>query len=429
MVRWPLDDRVRTAILAEARGNPLALLELPLGLSPVDLAGGFGLPQLLPLSGRIEESFLRRVDELSAESRLLLLLAAADPVGDSALLWRAARGLGLNREAREPLEAAGLLHIGVRVVFRHTLVRSAVYRAADPADRRRVHRALAQATDPSADPDRRAWHRAYATDGTDESVAAELEASAGRAQARGGIAAAAAFLERAAELTGDLARRADRELTAARAKYQAGSPDAASTLLARAEAGPPDDVRAARMSLLRGQMAFASVHSADAPSMLLDTAQRFEKLDAALARETYLEAFAAAGLVGRFADRVGLAEVAAAARTLPPAPAKPTRTDQLLDGLALLFTDQFTAGAPLVRDALAGFRRGDVPVEQAIHLSWIVSHAAHAVWDDVWQALTSRHLRITRGVGALAGMSFVLYQRLAFSPAPGRAVPDVRAGR
>ncbi|MFI1996092.1 AAA family ATPase [Actinoplanes sp. NPDC020271] len=281
VVRWPLDADVRSALLAEARGNPLALLELPLSWSPARLAGGFGLAQG---HGRIEESFLRRIDELPAEARLLLLLAAADPVGDAFLPRRAAAHLGLGPEAGDPLHAAGLLQIRSRVVFRHTLVRSAVYGAASSANRRRVHAALAEATSREADPDRHAWHRAYATAGTDETVAAELVASADRAQDRGGLAAAAAFLARAAELTGDPGSgdpglRADRELLAARAKYRAGAPDAAAALLAGADLGPADELRRAMISLLRGQMAFASAtRSAEAPGLLVDTAHRLESL-------------------------------------------------------------------------------------------------------------------------------------------------------
>jgi DNA-binding CsgD family transcriptional regulator len=409
VVRWPLDTDVREAVLAEARGNPLALLELPQTWSPVTLAGGFGLPQ-----GRIEESFLRRVDILPADARMLLLLAAADPVGDSALLQRAAAHLELAPEAGDPLRAAGLLRIGSRVVFRHTLVRSAVYGAASSADRRRVHQALAQATSPETDPDRHAWHHAHATAGADESVALKLEASAGRAQARGGLAAAAAFLERAVELSADPVRRADRALLAARATYRAGSPDAAAALLAGSSAGPPDELRGARISLLRAEMAFASAtRSTEAPGMLLDAARRFEGIDVVRARTTYLEAFAGAVFVGRFAGDTGLAEVAAAAGKAPLAAGAAAAPDLLLDGLAQLYTDGFGGGAALVRQALDGIR-GNATDQDTVQQFYVVSHAAHTVWDDeAWQELTSRHLRIARTTGALSGLTFILYQRLA----------------
>jgi DNA-binding CsgD family transcriptional regulator len=404
---WPLDADVREAILAEARGNPLALRELPHHWSPVRLAGGFGLTR-----GRIEESYLRRADGLPAQSRLLLLLAAADPVGDPLLLRRAADHLGLDREASDPLGAAGLMEIGTRVVFRHTLVRSAVYGAASSADRRRVHEALAEVTSPAADPDRRAWHRAHATAGADEEVARDLEASAGRAQARGGVAAAAAFLERAAQLSADPVLRAERELAAARAKYRAGAPEAAAALLAGVEAGPADDRRAARVSLLRAEMAFASTsRSAEAPRLLLAAARRFESLDVARARRTYLEAFSGAVFAGRLAAG-SLLEVAEAARQAPSPGEVSGPADLLLDGLARLYTDGFTAAAD-VRHALAELRRCGSD-QDTIHLLYVVSHAAHAVWDDdAWQDLTARHLRIARDNGTIAGLTFTLYQRLA----------------
>jgi hypothetical protein len=213
VLRVPLDERVRERLVAETRGNPLALLELPRGLTAAELAGGFGPPDAPGLSGRIEDSFRRRLAGLSAETQRLLLVAAADPVGDPVLVWRAAGRLGLGVQAAANTD--GLLAIGARVTFRHPLVRSVVYRAASPEERQAVHRALADATDPRVDPDRRAWHLAQATPGIDEDVASELEHSAGRAQARGGLAAAAAFLERAAALTPEPSPRAGRALAAA----------------------------------------------------------------------------------------------------------------------------------------------------------------------------------------------------------------------
>src|SRR4051812_26831979 len=286
-VRGPLDERVRDRILAETRGNPLALLELPRGLPPAQLAGGFALPDAPGLQGRIEDSFRRRLDALPDDSRQLLLIAAAEPLGDPVLVWRAAERLGIARPVSEPAEAAGLVEYGPRVRFRHPLVRSAVYRSAAPEDRRRAHAALAEATDARLDPDRRAWHRAQATRGADEDVAAELEHSAGRAQARGGFAAAAAFLERAAELTPEPSRRARRALAAAQAKHLAGASEAAIALLATTQAGPLDDLERARADLLRGQIAWALSRGSDAPPLLLKAAQRLEPLEPRLARETY----------------------------------------------------------------------------------------------------------------------------------------------
>jgi hypothetical protein len=320
VVPWPLDERVRDQIVAETRGNPLALLELPRGLSPVQLAGGFGLPDALPLSGRIQESFLRRAESLPEETRLLLLVAAAEPVGDPALVRSAAIRLGLNLEAADSAQAAGLLEIGARVVFRHPLVRSAVYRAALVSQRQKVHAALAEATDPEVDADRRAWHRAHAASGPDEDVAAELERSAVRAQARGGLAAAAAFLEQAVGLTLDPAHRAQRALAAAQAKYLAGAPGAALGLLAAAQAGPLDELGRARLDVLRAQIAYAQNRGNDAPPLLLRAAKQLESLDVGLARETYLDALWAARYAGRLARGGGVLEVAQAALTAPAPP-------------------------------------------------------------------------------------------------------------
>ena len=277
------------------------------------------------------------------------------------LVWRAAERLGIGAGALAAAADAGLLAIGERVTFRHPLVRSAVYRAASPAERRAVHQALAGATDPRADPDRRAWHRAQAAPGPDEEVAAELERSAGRAQARGGLAAAAAFLERAAALTLDPARRAERALAAAQAKFQAGAFDAALALLATAEAGPLDQFRRARADLLRGQIAFSASRGSDAPPLLLKAARQFEPLDPRLARETYLDALGAALFAGRLACGGGVREVAEAARLAPPPPQPPRGPDLLLDGLALLITEGYPAGVPVLRRALSAFRGTDLP--------------------------------------------------------------------
>src|SRR5215468_11406123 len=273
----PLDGRVRDLIVAETRGNPLALLELPRGLGPAELAGGFGLPGAAPLTAAIEDSFARQLEALPDQTRRLVQLAAADPSGDWVLVWRAAGRLGIPVQAGGPAVEAGLVEFGARVRFRHPLVRSAAYRSAAIPDRQRMHAALAEATDPAVDPDRRAWHRAQATAGPDEEVAAELERSAGRAQARGGMAAAAAFLERSVLLTADPARRADRILAAAQATMQAGAFGNALKLLTTAEAGPLDEFAGARVDLLRGQIAFAMGKGSDAASrLLLNAARRLE---------------------------------------------------------------------------------------------------------------------------------------------------------
>jgi AAA ATPase domain len=241
VVGFRLDERVRDRIVAETNGNPLALLELPRELGPAQLAGGFGLAGAQPVPARIEESFRRRLAALPVDARSLLLVAAAEPAGDPVLVWRAARRLGIPASAAKAAQGDGLVEIGARVRFRHPLVRSAVYSSASAPERRAAHRALAEVTDADRDPDRRAWHLAAAAPGPDEQVATELERSADRAQARGGMAAAAAFLQRAVELTAEPGPRSGRALGAAQASLQAGALDAAAGLLNIAAGGELDE--------------------------------------------------------------------------------------------------------------------------------------------------------------------------------------------
>ena len=403
-----LDERVADQLVSETRGNPLALLELPRGLSSAQLAGGFGLPGVLSLEGRIEESFQRRLEALPEDTQRLLLVAAAEPAGDPTLVWRAAVQLSITGTALEPAELAGLIEIDGRVRFRHPLVRSAVYRAATPQQRLRVHRALAEATDPQVDPDRRAWHLAEATAGPDEDVAAELERAAGLAQARGGLAAAAAFLERAAALTPEPAHRAQRALAAARTKYEAGAFDDALTLLATAEPGLPGDLERARVHLLRAQIAFASRRGSDAPPLLLKAARELEAVDPDLARATYLEALSAARFAGPLGRGAGVVEVSEAALA-GPRPPQPRPPDLLLRGLAVLFTEGYAAGPPILKEALSGFRRETVlPPREARWLP-LACQAAADVWDDVtWRLLSTRELERVRDTGALTALPLVL---------------------
>jgi DNA-binding CsgD family transcriptional regulator len=394
VITGPLDERVRDRIVAETRGNPLALLELP-----PDVQGISAVP------GRIEDSFRRRLEALPAATRRLMLIAAAEPAGEPALVWRAAERLGIGAEAVAPAADAELLTIGQRVTFRHPLVRSSVYRAASPRERRAVHQALAEATDPRADPDRRAWHRAQAALGPDEEVACELERSASRAQARGGMAAAAAFLERSAALTLDPVRRAERALAAAHAMYEAGAFDAALGLLATAEGGPPDEFRRALAGRLRGQIAFASSRGRDAPRLLLNSARQFEPLDVRLARETYLYALAAATFAGSLALGGGMREVAEAVRAAPPVTGPMRAPDLLLDGMARLICEGYPAGAPALRQAVSAFRGTDVSREEALRLLWLVCRCAQALWDyDSWDVLSDRQLTLARDAGALIAL-------------------------
>ena len=406
-----LDARVRDRIIADTHGNPLALLELTRGLTPAQLTGGFGVSEVVPLDGRIEESFRRQLEALPAQTRRLVQLAAADPSGDPVLVWRAAGRLAIGAGAAKPAVEAGLAEFGARVRFRHPLVRSAAYWSASAQTRQELHGALAEATDAAVDPDRRAWHRAQAVPGLDEEVAAELELCAGRAQRRGGLAAAAAFLERSARLTIDPARRAQRALAAAQARNQAGASDAALGLLAMAQAGPLDELQRARADLLRAQIAFASSHGRDAPPLMLSAAKQLEGLDAGLARETYLEAFTAALFVGRQSPAVG--DVARAARTAPAPPAPARAPDLLLDGLALLVTEGYAAGTPALKRALLAFRGQDISAEEGLSWLWLAGLAAMAVWDDeTWHILASRHVKLARDAGALSELPLAIRWRI-----------------
>lgn len=410
---WPLDEQVADQVVAETRGNPLAILELPRGLAPGQLAGGFGLPQALPVAGRIEESFLRRIDALPAQTRLLLAVAAADPAGDPALVWRAAGRLGIPAAAAEQAAETGLAEIGIQIRFRHPLVRSAAYRSTPLAQRQDVHRALADVTDPVADPDRRAWHRAQAATGPDEEVAAELERAAGRAQLRGGLAAAAAFLQRASGLTPDPVRRADLALDAAAATVRAGAFGTALGLLGMAEAGPLDEFRRARADLVRAQLAFVSNRGRDAPPLLLAAARRLERIDVGLARATYLDTINAAMFAGHLADPgAGVLAVSAAARAAPPAPGPPRPPDLLLDGLAANFGEGYRAGLPLLRRALGAFGQ-QMSAEEELRWLWLACIAALHLWDDGrWDVLSRRHVELTRDVGALGELPLALSSRV-----------------
>jgi DNA-binding CsgD family transcriptional regulator len=409
-----VDERVLERIILETGGNPLALLELPRGMSPAQLAGGFGLPAAVPLSAQIEEHFARRLATLPVDARRWLLLAAADPTGDLALVSRAAWRLGIQESAARTLTSDGVLDLSGGVAFYHPLARSAVYGSASADERNEAHRALAEATDPRTDPDRRAWHRAQATSTPDEAIGEELERSASRAQARGGSAAGAAFLERASVLSVDPARRASRALAAAQAKQQAGAFDDALRLASNAEAGPPDVSRHAEVDLLRARVAFAAERGNEAPGQLLAAARAFEPLDPRRAREIYLDALSAALFAGRLAGPCGAREVAAAVRGLPQLATPPAATDLLLDGLARMITEGPSTGTPAVRAALRVFGSGDIgAVEGQRWRGWLAGRAAGFIWDyETWDSLTMRQIRAARAAGALAELPFALSTRV-----------------
>jgi DNA-binding CsgD family transcriptional regulator len=400
MIPGPLDEGVKARILDEARGNPLALMELPRGMTPAELAGGFGMPDSGALTGRIEQSFRQRVEALPRATQLLLLVAASEPLGDVSLLWRAAEQLQIDGDAARPAEAAGLIELGLRVRFTHPLVRSAVYRAFDPATRRDVRRALAEATDPDVDPDRRAWHRAHATNAPDEAVAAEMVRSADRAQARGGLAAAAAFLQRAAELTPDPSERAERSLTAAQVKLDVADAVSASSLLTAAELGPLDEFQRARMARLRAEAAFLSRRGRDAPQLLLEAAQQLVPFDAELARDTYLDGISSAMFAGRFGTGFGERELANAASQLHAVDA-PRPADLLLAGLVVRYTDGYAPSVAPLSAALRAFRDLDGEGEEQRWL-WLACRLAQDLWDDeLWFALATTGVRVARDTGAL----------------------------
>lgn len=410
VVTAPLDERVRARILAETRGNPLALLELPRELAPDEIAGGFGLASDGSVPSQIEASFRRRVEQLPTETQRLMLLAAADPTGEPALLARASEEISVPVRHLSPAEADGLLELGLQVTFRHPLLRSAIYRAATPNERRAAHQALAAATDPELDPDRRTWHRAHAIATPDEDVARELERGAERARARGGLAAAAAFLERSAALTPDPGRRAQRTLEAAAGKQLAGASQEALRLLTSAEAGPLDALDRARLKLLHGQIDVDLSHGAAALPLLLDAAGQLEPLDPFLARDAYLAALRAASVAGRLGP--GISEVARAALQAPRVPDKPRAVDMLVDGLAERFTGGYVASIPALKGAVTELRREGEREEVSVRWPWFARRVAAELFDDdTWDYLTSRSVQLARESGGLAVLPLALNHR------------------
>jgi DNA-binding CsgD family transcriptional regulator len=404
-----LDASVLDRIIAETGGNPLALLELPRGLTPAQLAGGFGMPAAMPLSAGIEQAFTRRLARLPRDSRRLLLLAAAEPVGDAALLWRAAQHLGISETVVHAAEAEGLLTLDGTVVFRHPLVRSAVYSAAEPNERRLAHSALADATDPLIDPDRRAWHRAQAASLPDEEIASELERSAAHALARGGYAAAAAFLERSATLTPVPARRAQRTLAAAQSKFRAGALDEALGLLSSGGIGPLNELDRARVELLRAQITSAATHGTDAPALLVAAARRLMPLSPSLACETYLEALSAAMFVGRLAaPGASTLDVARAAKAVPM-PTVVRGPELLLEGLATFFSESYEAAVPMLRRAHDAFDVSALPFSEQLRWKWLATVSSMHMWDDArWRAISVRYVQIAREAGALVELPLAL---------------------
>jgi DNA-binding CsgD family transcriptional regulator len=397
----PLDAAVYGQLIAESHGNPLALLELARGANRATAARGFPLPAGQGVGRRIEQSYAQRLDSLPVQTRLLVLAAAAEPLGDLALLERAAEILGIEMAALAPAIDAHLINVGPWVEFAHPLVRSAAYRTATPTDRLRVHAALAEATDPERDSDRRAWHRARATADPDDAVAAELERSAARAQARGGVGAAAAFLQRAVELTQDSGLRATRALTAAQLSFQAGAFDAALEAVDTAEEGQLDDLGHAQADLLRGHLAVVTSYGNDAVPLLLRAARRLESLDLELSRRAYLTAWGAAVTAGHLGEPKSLLEICRSVRALPPLPEAPHPLELLIDGLALIVTDGRAVATPVLQRAAQAI--AEMPVEDVVLWGWIAPAASAVTWDfDRYGAIFERQAQLVRSAGALA---------------------------
>ena len=404
-----LDERVSDRIVAEARGNPGALLELAARMCPEELAGGFGLPGAVTLAAPVEESFRERLAPLPEATRRLLLVAAAEPTLDPVLIWQAAGVLGVRARDVAPAAEAGLIEFGGPVRFRDPLARFAVYRTASPQERQSVHHALAA----TADPDRRAWHRGQAAPGPDEDLAAELERAVPAARARGGLGADGAFRERAAELTPDPGRRSRRALAAAQVKHQAGAAEGARRLLGLAQAGPLDELGRGRAELLRARLTADAGRGRDALPLLVRAA-RAARAAASRAGQAGVQGRVPRGAdvqrAGRGAGAVrggwpggGVLEAAEAARAARrrPGPARPG--DQLLDGLMTLLTDGYLAGAPLLRRALAAFAETKVSLEEGLGWLPLAGRLSAEVWDDhSWSVLSARLIELARDAGALS---------------------------
>ena len=407
-LRAPLDEQVRERIVAEAAGNPRALLEVPRGVTPPQLAGGFGEPGVGLVSSRADGNLTRQLCSLPDDSRRLLLVAAAEPHGDPLLFWRAAKRLGIRPGAASAAQASGVLVIAARVQFRHPLMRAAIYQSATPRERWLAHGALADAIDPQCDPARRAWHRAHAASAPDENVAAELERVSRRAGDRGGVAAEAVFLRHAAMLTPGPRDRARRALASADASRRAGDSDGALQTLATAEAGPLDALGHARAELLRARVALSS-GAADAARRLYTAARRLEPFDIDLARDAYLDTFAAIVRLGtgEGCDPIEVADAAVAARRSRP----PRWSDLLLDGLAQQLTQGYAAAAPTLRHALEAFGDDDLSAGDGLGAGWIACHVASTLLQhDTEHAAVQRQVRLARRTGALGALPPALAQ-------------------
>jgi DNA-binding CsgD family transcriptional regulator len=411
----PLEPRVRDRVVAEARGNPLALLELPRAQTVAELEMGFGSNDATAVPTRVEQEFQRQIQELPDDTRRLLLTAAVEPLGDVPLLWRAADHLGIDADAAAPAEEAELIDLGARVRFRHPLIRSAVYRQAAVSEVRAAHHALARATDPLVDPDRRVWHLAHAVGDPDEDVAQQLEVAYERARDRGALLTAAALLERSTALTPDPATRGQRAIDAARAKAFSGQVQAGLELLATAELCPLDPLQQAWALRMRATFMSLSGEIADSARLFLDAGELSAPSDAPTARGAYVNALGLQVLIGRLDGEGRLAAFATASQAAPPAPDPPRPIDAVLDALTARFTGGHAAGLEPARQALRTCSdERDYP-DQFLQWLWFAPPLAPDIWDDeLWDRVTATVLQRNRELGAMNTMPMALQYRAEF---------------
>jgi DNA-binding CsgD family transcriptional regulator len=402
-----VNARVAARIIAETGGNPLGLREVAALLTSDQLAGRSPLPRRLLVGRRMQGHFLRQVKMLPPATGSLLLLASAASGDDPAALWRAAALLDLGPDAADPAVAQDIISLDPQVAFRHPLIRSAVYEGARSADRCRVHDAWASIAGRDGYPDQAAWHRAAAAVVPDEDVAAGLERSAERAERRGGYAAQATFLARAAELTPDAQHHAVRPFAAARAHLAAGDGTLAEALLD--QAAPRLDAAGMHVAALRLRASIAVFFSRhkDAPAILLDAIAAAGPPDLPLIRAMLFEAMQAALVARQYTTGTALAEVAHAALRTPAQTA--TGTDLLLDGFAIRTAVGYSPAVPLLRAAVAALFTGERPPQAGIPATILGWFAADDLWDEqLRQEMLRRAEAAQRRHGALGALRITL---------------------
>jgi DNA-binding CsgD family transcriptional regulator len=415
-ISQPIDPSVAARIVAETEGNPLALVEAARELDWDQLGGRAPLPDPLPVGHRLELTFRRRVRELPPDTQALLLLAAACAPGQGHLLWQAAAELGIPESASLPAEAAGLVDFSPQARFSHPLIRSAVYHGATATERRLAHRALASASDPELDVVSRAWHLAAAATRRDEGVAAELDAAARRTRSRGGYAATAVLLERAAQLTPAAESRAERQLAAAETHVLAGTMDRADVLAVEATRGLRNPLSAAQATHLRGRIQAACGRVAEAVVALVNAAERLRLLDPHAAREALLSALESAAFAGWASSALLLEEIARTAGRLPPTGDPPDSVPNLLlRAHTARLTRGYAAGVPAMRAAVLAVLGEDLDADLVLrHFELTTIGAVDLLDDAAVEALTTRWIEQARESGALAKLASGLAFRSTF---------------